>query len=98
LAALAVVPLLILEGLEVVPDGEAGVRVSQFWGVRPGTLYPGVHVITPFVDSVAWYDTREQVYLTLAAQQAGWRLPNRDKDSLSATGVLRMTIWPGKAG
>jgi len=75
LAALAVVPLLISESLVVVPDGEAGVRVSQFWGVRPGTLYPGVHVITPFVDSVALYDTREQVYLTLATEQAPWRLP-----------------------
>jgi hypothetical protein len=30
-------------------------------------LYPGVHLVTPLVDSVAIYDTREQVYSTLAA-------------------------------
>jgi regulator of protease activity HflC (stomatin/prohibitin superfamily) len=68
LAALAVVPLLISESLVVVPDGAAGVRVSQFWGVRPGTLYPGVHLVTPFVDNVALYDTREQVYTTAATE------------------------------
>jgi regulator of protease activity HflC (stomatin/prohibitin superfamily) len=67
LAGLAVVPLLISKSIVVVPDGEAGVRVSQFWGARPGTLYPGVHLVTPFVDSVALYDTREQVYLTAAS-------------------------------
>jgi regulator of protease activity HflC (stomatin/prohibitin superfamily) len=50
-----------------VPDGSAGVRVSQIWGVRPGTLYPGVHLVTPLIDSVALYDTREQTYLTAAS-------------------------------
>jgi len=66
LVGLAAVPLLIAKSVAVVPDGEAGVRVSEFWGVRPGTLYPGVHLVTPLVDSVALYDTREQVYLTSA--------------------------------
>src|SRR5437868_2803585 len=70
LAALAVVPLLISKSIAVVPDGTAGVRVSQFSGVRPGTLYPGVHLVTPLVDSVALYDTREQVYLTAASHAA----------------------------
>ncbi len=68
LAVLAIVPLLISQSIVVVPDGTAGVRVSRFWGVRPGTLYPGVHLLTPFVDNVALYDTREQVYLTAAAE------------------------------
>ena len=67
LAGLAVVPLLVAQSIVVVPDGAAGVRVSQLWGVRPGTLYPGVHLVTPLVDSVALYDTREQVYTTRAA-------------------------------
>jgi regulator of protease activity HflC (stomatin/prohibitin superfamily) len=52
----------------VIPDGWAGVRISQIWGARPGTLYPGVHFVTPFIDSVALYDTREQVYSTIAAE------------------------------
>ena len=64
LAVFALVPVLIAKTIAVVPDGSAGVRVSQIWGVRPGTLYPGVHLVTPLVDSVALYDTREQVYLT----------------------------------
>jgi regulator of protease activity HflC (stomatin/prohibitin superfamily) len=78
LALLAVAPLLISESLVVVPDGTAGVRVSQFWGVRPGTLYPGVHLVTPFVDSVALYDTREQVYTTSATQPVAWRVPSKE--------------------
>ena len=72
LAALAVVPLLIAKSIAVVPDGEAGVRVSQFWGVRPGTLYPGVHLVTPFVDSVAAYDTRV-AFAARVARSSGLR-------------------------
>lgn len=71
LAGLAVVALLVTESVAVVPDGAAGVRVSQFWGVRPGTLYPGVHLVTPLVDSVALYDTREPIYLTSAGAVTG---------------------------
>src|ERR1700756_4915330 len=70
LAAAAVLPLLIAYTIAVVPDGFAGVRVSQIWGARPGTLYPGVHLITPLVDSVELYDTREQVYTTAASRVA----------------------------
>jgi regulator of protease activity HflC (stomatin/prohibitin superfamily) len=68
LAAAAVLPLLLASSIVVVPDGSAGVRISQIWGARPGTLYPGVHIVTPLIDSVALYDTREQVYSTLASE------------------------------
>jgi regulator of protease activity HflC (stomatin/prohibitin superfamily) len=67
LAALSLIPILLSLSIVVVPDGTAGVRVSQIWGVRHGTLYPGVHFVTPLVDSVVLYDTREQVYSTLAS-------------------------------
>jgi regulator of protease activity HflC (stomatin/prohibitin superfamily) len=70
LAAAGVLPLLVALSIAVVPDGFAGVRVSQIWGARPGTLYPGVHLITPLVDSVELYDTREQVYTTAATHAA----------------------------
>ena len=70
LAVVAVVPLLLALSIVVVPDGSAGVRISQIWGARPGTLYPGVHIVTPLIDSVVLYDTREQVYTTLAAEPA----------------------------
>jgi regulator of protease activity HflC (stomatin/prohibitin superfamily) len=64
----AVAPLLLALSIVVVPDGSAGVRISQIWGARPGTLYPGVHIVTPLIDSVALYDTREQVYTTSATE------------------------------
>ncbi len=68
LAVFAVAPLLLALSIVVVPDGSAGVRISQIWGARPGTLYPGVHIVTPLIDSVALYDTREQVYTTSATE------------------------------
>lgn len=64
LAAVSIVPVLLALRIVVVPDGTAGIRVSQLSGVRPGTLYPGVHWVTPLVDDVVLYDTREQVYTT----------------------------------
>jgi regulator of protease activity HflC (stomatin/prohibitin superfamily) len=64
----SVLPLLLALSIMVIPDGWAGVRISQIWGARPGTLYPGVHFVTPFIDSVALYDTREQVYSTIVAE------------------------------
>ncbi len=70
LMAASALVLLITESFAVIPDGAAGVRVSEFWGVRPGTLYPGLHLITPLVDSVAIYDAREQVYSTMAAENS----------------------------
>lgn len=68
LAGAGALLLLITESFAVIPDGAAGVRVSEFWGARQGTLYPGMHLITPLVDSIAIYDTREQVYSTVAAE------------------------------
>jgi regulator of protease activity HflC (stomatin/prohibitin superfamily) len=68
LAAAGALAILITETIVVIPDGAAGVRISQIFGARPGALYPGVHLITPLIDSVAIYDTREQVYTTLASE------------------------------
>ena len=68
LAIAGALAVLITESIVVIPDGAAAVRVSQIWGARPGTLYPGVHLVTPLVDSVAIYDTREQVYTTVASE------------------------------
>lgn len=50
----------------MIPDGWAGLRISQIWGLRPATLYPGVHLITPLIDRMVLYDLREQVYTTAA--------------------------------
>src|SRR5215469_6959111 len=62
-----ILPILLALSFAVVPDGFAGVRVSQLFGVRPTTLYPGVHFLTPFIDDIALYDAREQVYTTASA-------------------------------
>ena len=70
LAALAWLPLLLGLAIVVVPSGMAGVRVSQISGTRPGTLYPGVHVIKPLLEHVLLYDIRDRVFVTEAAPAA----------------------------
>jgi hypothetical protein len=50
----------------VLPDGSAGIRVSELSGVRPDTSDPVLHFLKPLVDGVAFYDTREQVFTTAA--------------------------------
>ena len=67
LALAGIVPVLLSLSIAVVPDGSAGIRVSQLFGARPATLYPGVHLLTPLVDTLVLFDTREQVYTTAAA-------------------------------
>ena len=64
LALLAWGPLLMAFSIVVVPSGMAGVRVSQMSGAEAGTLYPGVHLVTPLVEDVALFDTRDQIFTT----------------------------------
>jgi len=52
----------------VVPDGHAGVRISEISGVQPGTLYPGVHFMAPLVTRVQLYDVRDKVFSTAATE------------------------------
>lgn len=64
LALLAWGPILLALGIVVVPSGMAAVRVSEVSGTLPGTLYPGLHFVTPLVDDVALFDTRDQIFTT----------------------------------
>jgi regulator of protease activity HflC (stomatin/prohibitin superfamily) len=64
LAMLAWGPILTASSIVVVPSGMAGVRVSQMSGAEAGTLYPGVHLVTPLVEDVALFDTRDQIFTT----------------------------------
>ena len=48
----------------MIPAGMAGVRVSQISGTLPETLYPGLHLVIPLVQSVETYDLRDQIYET----------------------------------
>jgi hypothetical protein len=67
-ALLARGPILLALGIVVVPSGMAGVRVSQTSGTLAGTLYPGVHFVTPLAESVALFDTRDQLFTTGAVE------------------------------
>jgi regulator of protease activity HflC (stomatin/prohibitin superfamily) len=64
LVLVAWAPMLIALSIVVVPSGKAGVRVSQLSGTRPGTIYPGVHLVTPLVDNVEIFDTRDRLFTT----------------------------------
>jgi regulator of protease activity HflC (stomatin/prohibitin superfamily) len=57
-------PILMAFSIVVVPSGMAGVRISQMSGAEAGTLYPGVHLVTPLVEDVALFDTRDQIFTT----------------------------------
>src|SRR5262249_45379553 len=64
LAMLAWAPLLISAAIIIVPSGTAGVRVSQTKGTLAGTLCPGVHYVTPLIERVELFNTRDQLFAT----------------------------------
>ena len=68
LVAAAALCTLLGKSILVVPDGHAAVRISQISGVRPGTLYPGTHLIMPLVERAQLYDIRDNVYSTAASE------------------------------
>ena len=80
LAIVACLPLLAAESIVVVPSGMGGVRISQIGGTEPGTMYPGVHFITPMVDNVQLFDLRDHMF------QAGM-VPEGTKDALKNAGL-----------
>ncbi|ABF40731.1 SPFH domain, Band 7 family protein [Candidatus Koribacter versatilis Ellin345] len=68
--ALAWAPMLIAASIAVVSSGEAGVRVSETSGTLSGTLYPGVHFVTPVLEHVETFDTRDKLFTTGVAEDA----------------------------
>ena len=62
IAGLGWLPLLMSLSIVVIPSGEAGVRISQFSGTRPGTLYPGTHLVLPLIHRVETYSIRDRVF------------------------------------
>jgi regulator of protease activity HflC (stomatin/prohibitin superfamily) len=58
----ACVPLLLAASIVVVPSGMGGVRISQIRGTEPGTLYPGLHLVEPLVESVQMFDLRDHLF------------------------------------
>lgn len=70
LALLAAIPLLLAKSIVVVPSGMGGVRISQSTGTLPGTLYPGSHFLTPLAETIALFDTRDQLFTTGAVVES----------------------------
>ncbi len=64
---IAAVSALAGESIVVVPDGSAAIRISQLYGVVPGTLYPGTHFVLPLFEHVQVYDIRDRVFSTASA-------------------------------
>ena len=62
-------PLLLALSVTMVPEGSGGVRISQISGVQQGTLYPGMHLVIPFVQHIAVYDLRDHLFTTNAGAE-----------------------------
>ena len=64
MTAIGCVSLLLANSIMVVPSGMGGVRVSQTRGTLPGTLYSGVHFVTPIVEQLQTFDLRDKLFTT----------------------------------
>jgi regulator of protease activity HflC (stomatin/prohibitin superfamily) len=71
LAIAACLPLFIAASIVVVPSGMGGVRISQIAGTEPGTLYPGLHFVTPMIESVQIFDLRDHLFTTGVVSDGG---------------------------
>jgi len=80
LAIIACLPMMIATSIVVVPSGMGGVRVSQIGGTLPGTLYPGVHFVTPLVETVKTFDLRDHLYTAGIVDEAN--KDSKQKNSL----------------
>jgi regulator of protease activity HflC (stomatin/prohibitin superfamily) len=101
LGACAIAPLLVGLSIAVVPSGSAAVRVNQFAGTRPGTLYPGVHWIVPLVEEIELYDIRDGVFTTQAVddpkkEKTALRVQTREGLMVGLAVALRYRLDPSK--
>lgn len=64
LIAAAIAVIASAAAIVVVPDGRAGIRISDLRGARPGVLRPGVHLALPLVERVVLYDIRDRLFST----------------------------------
>ncbi|KAA6458297.1 hypothetical protein DYQ86_20485 [Acidobacteria bacterium AB60] len=93
LALVACLPLLIASSIVVIPSGMGGVRISQIEGTLPGTLYPGVHFITPLVDSVQLFDLRDHIFAAGVAPEGA--RPSTQKGTLDVQSKEGLSIGLG---
>ena len=103
MAVVAGLPLLMATSIVVVPSGMGGVRISQVGGTLPGTLYPGVHLITPLVDSVELFDLRDHLFTAGYSAEGTKQSTKNNLDVQSREGLniglgvtVRYRLDPGK--
>jgi regulator of protease activity HflC (stomatin/prohibitin superfamily) len=80
-----------------------GVRVSQVRGTLPGTLYPGVHFITPMVESVQTFDLRDHLFTAGYAEEGpkgtqknGLSVQSREGLNIGLAVTVRYRLDSGK--
>jgi regulator of protease activity HflC (stomatin/prohibitin superfamily) len=104
LALVACLPLLVATSIVVVPSGMGGVRVSQTRGTIPGTLYPGVHFVTPLVESVETFSLRDHLFTAdfndkggkAGAQGNGLSVQSREGLNIGLAVTVRYRLDPNK--
>ena len=104
LALVACLPLLIATSIVVVPSGMGGVRVSQIGGTEPGTLYPGIHFVTPMIESVELFDLRDHLFTAgvveetakAAAQKTGLSVQSLEGLNIGLAVTVRYRLDPNK--
>src|SRR3984885_10306206 len=104
LTLVACLPLMIASSIVVVPSGMGGVRVSQVSGTEPGTLFPGVHFVTPLIDSVETFDLRDHLFTAgvaeegskSAAPKSGLSVQSREGLNIGLAVTVRYRLDPNK--
>lgn len=105
LAIAACFPMLIAASIVVVSSGMGGVRISQVRGTEPGTLYPGLHFITPMIESVQTFDLRDHLFTTgvmdesavkAAAQKNALNVQSREGLNIGLAVTVRYRLDPNK--
>ena len=103
LVLVAFLPLLIASSIVVVPSGMGGVRVSQVRGTLPGTLFPGVHFVTPLIDSVQTFDLRDHLFtagmaegVKAVAPQSALSVQSREGLNIGLAVTVRYRLDPNR--
>jgi regulator of protease activity HflC (stomatin/prohibitin superfamily) len=104
LILVACLPLLVASSIVVVPSGMGGVRVSQIRGTMPGTLYPGVHFVTPMMESVETFDLRDHLFTAGTVEEGakagtpknGLSVQSREGLNIGLAVTVRYRLDPNK--
>src|SRR5580692_3561177 len=103
LALVACLPMLIAASIVVVPSGMGAIRISEMSGTQPGTLYPGVHLIAPLIESVEMFDLRDHLFTAgiveggnKPGQKYGLNVQSREGLNLGLAISVRYRLDPNK--